>query len=149
MEMKLIHTRPHYLGVKGWAWAIRYKLERYLYILHRLTGLWLFLFVLVHLITIVDLRIQGRNVFAGIVIMFQNPWWRAFAVLAIAALSYHALNGVRLILQQLGFTLGRPMPAIFPYTDALRRKRPVTVGIMTAAAVFIFALLLDFLVGGW
>ena len=147
--MKQTRTIPNRLGVKGWAWAGKYKLERYLYTFHRITGLLLLLFVLVHLISIVIFRIRGQNVFAGVIIMFQNPWWRVLAFIAVAAFTLHALNGIRLGMQQLGFTLGKPNPPIYPYTDALRRNRWLMVVIIAIAVMFAFALLLDFFAGGW
>ena len=149
MAIKQTQARPNYLGIKSWVWPRGYKLERYLYSLHRVTGLWLLFFVLVHLISIGIFQIRGENVFASTIIMFQNQWWRTLAFVTLAALSYHALDGVRLILQQLGFALGKPSPPIFPYRDELRRHRPVMFVILVIAAIFTFALLADFFAGGW
>jgi succinate dehydrogenase/fumarate reductase cytochrome b subunit len=149
MALKQTHTIPNQPGVIGWGFARRYKLERNLYTLHHLTGLILLLFILLHLVSIVIFRIQGQNVFAGVIIMFQNTWWRVFAIIAMAALVFHAPNGIRLALQQLGFTLGKPTPPIYPYSDALRCNRAVMFVIIAVAVVFAFALLLDFFAGGF
>ena len=54
--MKQIQPRQNYLGVGGWIWAGRYGLERYLYLLHRVTGLGLILFVIVHLIMTTNVK---------------------------------------------------------------------------------------------
>ena len=44
--MKETQPRQNYLGVGGWIWAGKYTMERYLYLLHRVTGLGLILFVI-------------------------------------------------------------------------------------------------------
>ena len=51
---------PNRLGIKGWAWAGRYKIERYLYTLHRITGFGLLLYISIHLIAN-GFRLGGRK----------------------------------------------------------------------------------------
>ena len=147
--MKQTRARQNYLGISGWAWAGKYKLERYLYLLHRITGLGMLLFLLIHLVMTTVFRIQGQDVWEATMALLHNPWFKVGEYLVVVAFVYHGLNGIRLILQELGFALGRPTPPVYPYKDALRKKRPWTIALV--AVIFILALvfLFDFLAGGW
>ena len=147
--MKQIQPRQNYLGVGGWIWAGRYGLERYLYLLHRVTGLGLILFVIVHLIMTTVFRIQGQDVWESTMDILHNPWFKFGEYLVVVAFIYHALNGLRLVIQELGFALGKPTPPIYPFKDSLRKKRPGTY-VMIAVVVILAALFLfDFFKGGW
>ncbi len=147
--MKQIQPRQNYLGPGGWVWAGKYKLERYFYLLHRVTGLALILFVLVHLIMTTVFRIQGQDVWESIMTLLHNPWFKAGEYLVAVAFVYHALNGLRLIIQELGFALGKPAPPIYPFKDALRKKRILTIVIMVVVVILAAVFLFDFLSGGW
>ena len=108
--------RKNDMGVAGWVWAGRYKLERYLYVLHRVTGLGLILFAILHLTATTVLRVQGQDLWAATVELLRNPWFKAGEFLVVAAFVIHALNGLRLIFQELGFLLGKPFLPIYPFT---------------------------------
>ena len=147
--MKQIQPRQNYLGPGGWVWAGKYALERYLYLLHRITGLGLILFVIVHLIMTTVFRIQGQDIWESTMTLLHNPWFRFGEYLVVVAFSYHALNGLRLIIQELGFGLGKPAPAIYPYKDSLRKKRPWTIAMIAVVTILAAVFLFDFLSGGW
>jgi len=147
--MKQIQPRQNYLGAGGWVWAGKYTLERYLYLLHRITGLGLILFVIVHLVMTTIFRIQGQDVWEAIMTLLHNPWFKFGEYLVVVAFIYHALNGLRLVLQQLGFTLGKPTPPIYPYKDSLRKKRPWTIAMIAVVTILAAVFLFDFLSGGW
>ena len=147
--MKQIRPRQNYLGVGGWVWAGNYKLERYLYILHRVTGLGILLFLLVHLIVTTFFRIQGQAVWESAMSILSNPLFKTGEYLVAVAFVYHALNGLRLILQELGFIIGKPVPPIYPYSDSLRRKRRWTMAFIGVIIVLCLVFFYDFIVGGW
>ncbi len=147
--MKNIQPRQNYLGVGGWVWGGKYKLERYLYLLHRVTGLGLILFVIIHLIMTTVFRIQGQNIWEATMAILHNPWFKFGEYLVVVAFSYHALNGLRLVLQELGFALGHPTPPIYPYQDSLRKKRPWTYVMLAVVVVLAAVFLFDFVKGGW
>lgn len=134
--MKQISTRPNYLGVRGWVWGGKYKIERYLYLLHRVTGLGLILYAILHLIETTFFRIQGQEVWEATMSFLDHPAFEVGLYLVVVAFIFHALNGFRLVLQELGFLLTKPSPPIYPYQDALRQKRPL-VFVMTIFAVII------------
>ena len=60
----------------------------------------------------------------------------------------HALNGLRLILMELGFLLGKPKRPVFPYQDALRRKRAYTVIVIAVIVTLLIVFLLNRVMGG-
>ena len=147
--MKRIQPRQNYLGATGWLWAGNYKLERYLYILHRVTGLGILLFLLLHLIMTTVFRIQGQDVWEATMRLLHNPWFKIGEYLVAVAFVYHGLNGLRLIIQELGFALGRPTPPIYPYRDSLRKKRPWTMLIIAIIDILALFFFYDFIAGGW
>ena len=146
--MKQIQPRKNYLGAGGWVWAGSYKFERYLYLLHRVTGLGLILFGIFHLIETTFFRIQGRNIWEATMSFLDNPWFEVGLYLVAIAFVFHALNGLRLILQEFGFMLGKPVPPIYPYKDALRKKRAWTVVMIAVIVILALVFLYDFTVGG-
>ena len=147
--MRQIQPRQNYLGLGGWVWGGSYKIERYLYLLHRITGLGLILFVIIHLVMTTIFRIQGQDVWEATMVFLSNPWFKFGEYLVVVAFIYHALNGLRLTLQELGFGLGRPTPPIYPFTDALRRKRPWTITMIAVIVILSLVILVEFVAGGW
>ncbi|MFC2052531.1 hypothetical protein ACFLT4_07375 [Chloroflexota bacterium] len=147
--MKQIQPRQNYLGVISWVWGGSYKMERYLYILHRVTGLGLLLFVIIHLFVTTVFRIQGQGVWEATMAILNNPWFKIGEYLVVVAFIYHALNGLRLILQEVGYLLGKPTPPIYPWKDAVRKKRGWTITMITVVVILSAVFLFDFLKGGW
>lgn len=147
--MRRIRTRQNYLGATGWLWAGNYKVERYLYLLHRITGLGILFFLLIHLTMTTVFRIQGQHIWEATMRILHNPWFKIGEYLVVVAFVYHALNGLRLILQELGFLLERPSPPIYPYTDSLRKKRPWTIAMIVLVVILVLIFFYDFVVGGW
>ena len=146
--MKQMKPRDNYLGPRGWVWAGKYKLERHLYVLHRVTGLGLLLFGVIHLIITTFYRYRGEDVWESAMSTLSNPGFRVGEYLVATAFVFHALNGLRLIIQELGFGLGRPAPPIYPYKDALRKRRRWTIAMIALIAVLALVLLGDFIAGG-
>ena len=144
--MKQIKPRQNYLGIRGWLWAGKYKLERYLYLIHRVTGLGLILFLLIHLIETTVFRIQGEEVWEATMALFSKPWFEVGLYFVAVAFIFHALNGLRLILQELGLGLGRPTPPIYPYKDAIRKRRPTTIAMLVVIVILALIALFDFIV---
>jgi succinate dehydrogenase / fumarate reductase cytochrome b subunit len=147
--MRQIQPRRNYLGAVGWLWAGNYKLERYLYIFHRITGLGILLFLLLHLLVTTVFRIQGQDVWETTMSILHNPWFKIGEYLVVVAFIYHALNGLRLILQELGFLMGRPTPPIYPYRDSLRKKRPWAIAMIAVVAILALVFFYDLVAGGW
>lgn len=146
--MEQRQAKENYLGIRGWVWAGRYQLERYLYLFHRISGLGLVLYGMLHLCVMTIFRIQGQGVYEALMRLFDNPVFKTGEYLVFTAFIFHGLNGLRLILQELGFILGKPTPPVYPYKDSLRRKRPVVLGMIAIVIVFAIVTLFAFVSGG-
>ena len=130
---------PNRLGIKGWVWAGNYTLERYLYTLHRVTGLGLLAYAAMHLIAN-GTRLGGEESWTSAMDVLSSPGFKVGEYLVMAAFTIHALNGVRLILQHMGIGLGKPKPPTYPYVDSMRRRRPFTLLLLAVmAAVIVYA----------
>jgi len=148
--MRQIQPRPNNLGARGWVWAGNYKPERYLYILHRVTGLGIILFGIFHLIETTFFRIQGQSMWEATMAVLETRVFEVGLYLVAVAFVFHALNGLRLMLQEFGFTLGKPIRPIYPYKDALRRKRLLMMLVVAVIVIICLVFLFDFvIVGGW
>jgi succinate dehydrogenase / fumarate reductase cytochrome b subunit len=129
-----IHTFPNRLGILGWLGKGRHGVERYLYVLHRITGLALLLFLLLH-VFVTSSRLLGREVWERLMALTHQPLFQWAEFLVYLAFAFHALNGVRLILVELGFAAGRAEPPVYPYRGSLQRQRPLMIALMIVAAV--------------
>ena len=146
--MEARQSKQNYLGIGGWVYGGRYQLERYLYLLHRLTGLGLVLYGAMHLIVMTVFRAQGQAVYDSLMNLFSSPVFKIGEFLVVAAFIYHGINGIRLVTQELGFAMGRPIPPVYPYKDQLRRKRPFTYVILAIIIILGCVALYSFARGG-
>jgi succinate dehydrogenase / fumarate reductase cytochrome b subunit len=64
---------------------------------HRISGLGILLFLLLHIVDITLLGF-GRTVYNDAISIFSTPYVRLATLFLIAAVFYHAYNGVRIIL---------------------------------------------------
>jgi succinate dehydrogenase / fumarate reductase, cytochrome b subunit len=125
-----------HLGVRGWAYAGRYPVERYLYLLHRISGIGLVVYLPVH-VWVTSRRLEGPEVWTQTMAALRHPALVVGEFLVLAGFVFHALNGVRLLLGHLGYTLGRPGHPVYPYAVALHRQRALTAVLMLLAGLFI------------
>lgn len=122
------------LGLKGWMYAGRYSFERYLYLGHRISGLGLIAYMVLHIVETAN-RIRGEEAWAGLMALFASPPFRVIEYLLFIMAVFHAMNGLRLILIELGFFLGRPKEPVYPYSTSVLRHRPLTYVIMVLAGL--------------
>jgi succinate dehydrogenase / fumarate reductase cytochrome b subunit len=125
------------LGVWGWLGGGRWGAERYAYILHRLTGLGILLYFLMHVV-VTSLRATGVYLWVEGGVLHQ-PIFKFGEFLVFASFAYHACNGIRLILVELGFAVGRPIEPVYPYKTSLDVQRPLLVVMMILTVVFLAA----------
>ena len=71
------------------------------WLLHRVSGLALSAYLLLH---IYDLRAaqRGAAAFDEAMAVFQSPFWKTMDLLLVAAVLFHTLNGIRLLLFDAG-----------------------------------------------
>lgn len=122
------------LGLKGWIYAGRYSFERYLYLGHRLSGLGLLAYMILHIIETAN-RIRGEEAWAELMALFASPPFKVIEYLLFVMAVFHAMNGIRLILVELGFFLGKPKEPVYPYSTSVLRHRSLTYIIMVLAGL--------------
>jgi succinate dehydrogenase / fumarate reductase, cytochrome b subunit len=125
------------LGVRGWVGGGRWGLERYAYILHRVTGLAILLYFLMH-IFVTSLRATGVYLWEQGSFL-HGPVFRLGEFLVFMAFAFHAFNGIRLVLVELGFAVGKPIEPIYPYRTSVHVQRPLLLSMMVLAAVMVAA----------
>ncbi len=125
------------LGLWGWLGGGRWGVERYAYILHRVTGLGILLYFLMHIV-VTSLRATGTYLWVpgG---FFDQPVFKLGEFLVFAAFAFHAFNGIRLVLVELGFAVGKPIEPVYPYKTSLNVQRPLFIVMMILAAIFFLA----------
>ena len=124
------------LGLKGWAYAGRYSIERYLYLGHRLSGLGLIAYMVLHIVETAN-RMRGEQAWQELMALFASPPFKVIEYLLFAMAVFHAMNGLRLILVELGFFLGKPKEPVYPYSTSVLRHRPLTYAVMLLAGLLI------------
>ncbi|MBW1973510.1 MAG: hypothetical protein JRI44_11860 [Deltaproteobacteria bacterium] len=135
------------LGIVGWFYAGSFSFERYAYILHRITGLGILLYFLLHIFGS-SARISGQSSWESLMHFLGKPIFVAGEYLVFIAFCFHAMNGIRLILGELGFSIGKPGRPVYPYRISLNRQRPLLVVFMIIAVIFILLGGYDFFIAG-
>jgi len=136
---------PNQLGLWGWFGGGRWGVDRYLYTLHRLTGLGLLLYFVMHILLTTS-RAFGQGPWEGAMGRVSGPLFVIGEYLVFVAFAFHALNGVRLVLVELGIGVGRPIEPVYPYKTCLSVQRPLSIVMMVLAALLIVLGGLDFFV---
>ena len=129
---------PNRLGIWGWLGGGRWGFERYLYTLHRLTGLGLLFYFLLH-IFVTSSRAFGVNAWTTWMGRVSGGVFVIGEFLVFAAFAFHAFNGVRLALIELGFAIGKPIEPIYPYRTSVHEQRPLAVVVMVLAGIVLAA----------
>jgi succinate dehydrogenase / fumarate reductase cytochrome b subunit len=94
------------------------KTGQWAFVLHRITGFLVFLFILLHIVDI--FTVNSPHIYNEIHQLYGNIFLRLFEVGLLFALLYHALNGLRVI-----------MIDFFP--NAIKNERAVFVGLLSLA----------------
>ena len=82
-------------------WPTSYKLGMWLWVLHRLTALFIIIYGLIHLLEIMVSHF-GSDVFDAFFGLGYTWWMQTLDLLLMAALLFHSMNGLRVILLDLG-----------------------------------------------
>jgi len=99
------------------------SLGTWAFILNRITGLGLTLYLFLHLIMLGQLA-KGPEAYDGFIAMVKNPIFLIGELLVIAASLIHGLNGIRVGITSLGFAAGK--------------QKQLFIGLMTVAIIAIF-----------
>jgi succinate dehydrogenase / fumarate reductase cytochrome b subunit len=125
---------PNHLGIKGWLVGGRWGPDRYLYSLHRLTGLGLIVYFVMHIVLTTS-RAWGQESWDNTMAGVSGPIFVVGEYLVFLAFAFHAVNGIRLLLVELGFGVGKPIEPVYPYRTSLNVQRPLAVGALILAGV--------------
>ncbi len=129
-------AHPNRLGVKGWLTGGRWGFERYLYTLHRVTGLGLLTYFVLHIL-VTSSRALGQSAWERAMSTVGGPAFKVGEYLVFAAFAFHALNGIRLVAIELGWAVGQPIEPVYPYRTSVNVQRPLAVISMLVAAVLV------------
>ena len=136
---------PNRLGLKGWLVGGRWGPDRYLYALHRLTGLALLAYFIAH-IFVTSTRALGEEQWQAAMGTVSGPLFVLGEYLVFVAFAFHAVNGLRLALAEVGIGTGPPIEPIYPYKTSLDSQRPWVVLALLVIAVLVVLGALDFFV---
>lgn len=136
--MPTTQSPPRRLGLIGWLGGGRRGVEAYLYLLHRLSGLTLLLFLSIHLF-ITGARLFGEEAWAVLLATTHSPVLQFLEYLVFVAFAFHAFNGIRLLIVELGFGVGRPEQPVYPYRGSVHRQRPLMIITMVLTGLLIVA----------
>jgi succinate dehydrogenase / fumarate reductase cytochrome b subunit len=125
---------PNRLGVLGWIGGGRWGENHYLYTLHRVTGLGLLAYFLMH-IFVTTSRALGPESWQRAIATVTGPLFTLGEYLVFVAFAFHAVNGIRLAIVELGWGVGKPIEPVYPYRTSLDVQRPLVVGVLVLAAL--------------
>lgn len=114
-------------GVMAWFNVRRRGLGSLAFVLNRLTGLGLVVYLFVHLL-VLSLLAQGPSAWDEFVRLARSPLFLFLDVVLIAGILIHGLNGIRVTLVGLGI--------------GVARQKMAFVGLMAAAALLLMAAIL-------
>jgi succinate dehydrogenase / fumarate reductase cytochrome b subunit len=76
---------------------------------------------------------------------FHNPMFLVGEFLVFLAFIFHAVNGIRLILVELGLLIGKPGLPAYPYDYSTLRQRPLLIGVMCLIMILVVIAGVDFI----
>jgi succinate dehydrogenase / fumarate reductase cytochrome b subunit len=145
--MAEVKKHPNRLGVSGWLLKGRWGWERYLYSLHRITGLGLVVYFLMHIFVTSTRSFGGKAAWESVMGAVESPFFKVGEFLVFAAFAFHALNGIRLILIELGGMVGKAEEPVYPYQSSLNVQRPLSIVVFLLAAVVVLVGGYQFIIG--
>ena len=66
-----------------------------------------------------------------------GPVFKVGEFLVFVAFAFHAINGVRLAVIELGWGVGKPIEPVYPYRTSVDVQRPLAVAAVLLAGVLI------------
>jgi succinate dehydrogenase / fumarate reductase cytochrome b subunit len=90
-------SQPTNVGLRDWL-GYRGGSGYLLWLLHRVTGLGVLLFLALHIVDIFLLGF-GEEVFNKLLFLYRAPWARVLEVFLLFGVTFHAMNGLRIIIQ--------------------------------------------------
>lgn len=134
-------TRINRAGTPGLIGGRGVNLERYLYFLHRVTGVGILLYLILHIFA-TSSRMYGKPAYEAFHQAISNPLADLGLFIVMAALVFHGVNGIRLILNEYGFLLGKPQRPVYPYREVLKTGKPrLLIALMMVTGIIILIII--------
>ena len=140
-------------GIRGWLSPYHYNAERWAYLFQRVTGVAILAYVLGHLGD-TSFFVGGpigtgpsQSTWSFIGSIFENSFGHLILILVVLVLFFHGVNGVRLILAELGFIMRKPSAIEYPYKPkglGYGQRTLIYVAIVAAVAAAVWAFLVLF-----
>ncbi len=137
-------TYPNRLGLKGWLVGGKWGFERFMFFVHRITGLGLLLYFVMHIV-VTSSRALGPEPWRRTMDRLSGGFFLVGEFLIFVAFAIHAANGIRLVLIELGILTGKAEEPVYPYKSSLNVQRPFLIVMMILAWLFIVLGGYDFL----
>jgi succinate dehydrogenase / fumarate reductase cytochrome b subunit len=103
--------------------------------LHRITGLGLLFYFLLHIL-VTSSRVFGAEAWNNLVNgTLAAPLFKIGEFFVYAAFAFHGLNGLRLVLIEFGFAVGKAEEPVYPYRSSVNVQRPLWILVMILAFV--------------
>ncbi len=100
-------------GIKGWIELRRRNFEKFLFLLHRVSGIVVGLYFILHVIETGRI-VDGRAAWESLMEALYNPLTHT-GLLVVAFFSlFHAFNGLRLLLAEQGVAVGKATRQGYP-----------------------------------
>ena len=129
-------------GIRGMANPGRYGIERVAYWLMRITGLGLLFYFIGHIYETSSL-LDGKAAWNSMLELTQTTEGHIFLTLVIGMCVFHTGNGIRVMIAQSGFGLGKPRRPDYPSTPSslnMKNKLCIYVSIGLAALAMMYGL---------
>lgn len=141
---------------KGWiSWfnPLKYGTDRWMYSLHRLTGIVLGLYLIAHVFETSNI-LKGPATWNNIMVFLDYPFGVHFGPeilsLILIVATFHALNGLRLTIVENGLLLPKPYRPEYPYkARSLRGANMALKIILGIVMLIICAFGIIFIFTGW
>lgn len=138
------NARP---GVKRWVYSRSRNAGRRAFFLQRVTGLGLTVYFVVHVLS-TGIVVSGEDAWEAFIRSVETPIGWFGELLLLAAIGFHAVNGFRLLLGELGLTLSPPRRPDYPYSIGsfnLVQKLLLVLAFVAAVLFVLLGYLLIFL----
>lgn len=133
-------------GIKGMANPTRYGIERFAYLLMRLTGLGLLAYFVAHIYETSNI-LRGKVGWEEFLQITQTPEGHIILALVIGMSVFHTVNGVRVMLGHGGIGVGKPARPDYPYvpqSQNFRHKIAIYSAIVLSALAMMYGLAVMF-----
>lgn len=161
MEEKALERRNMAGVYGGWLKFWNRNFERWLYTMHRITGVGVGIYFVIHIwetsnaaTAFIDLRVGGSPiVWSSLMDLLRNVFAHTGLLLVALAAVFHSLNGVRLLLSEQGFLVGKAKMPTYPLLPVSLKGAQRSLGVALVVASFLltaYAFYQLFIVGlGW